>query len=59
MSVINQALGVLIGRGSSPERAERDLHARAVSANIEPLEVAALILAALSPPQPKLDPEPV
>lgn len=52
-SAINQALGVLIGRGSVPEQAERDLYARAVSAGIEPLGVATLILAALSPPQPE------
>ncbi|MEO9199411.1 MAG: hypothetical protein ABI206_11755 [Antricoccus sp.] len=53
MSTINQALGVLIGRGSIPEQAERDLHARAVSAGIEPLGAATLILASLRPPEPK------
>lgn len=53
MSVINQALGVLIGRGSSPIQAERDLYARAASAGIEPLAAATLILAALRPPEPK------
>jgi hypothetical protein len=53
MSAINQALGVLIGRGSSPEQAERDLYARAASAGIEPLGAATLILAALSPPEPE------
>lgn len=57
MAAINQALGVLIGRGSSPEQAERDLYARAVSAGIDPPGAATLILAALSPPQP--EPEPV
>lgn len=51
MSTINQALGVLIGRGSSPEEAERDLYARAASAGIEALGAATLILGALSPPQ--------
>lgn len=53
MSTINQALGVLIGRGSIPEQAERDLHARAVSAGIEPLGAATLILASLGPPEPE------
>jgi hypothetical protein len=58
MSTINQALGVLIGRGSIPEHAERDLYARAASAGIEMLEAATLILASLSPHDPELDPEP-
>ncbi|MGI8665310.1 MAG: hypothetical protein ACR2N4_04680 [Jatrophihabitans sp.] len=58
MSTINQALGVLIGRGSNPEQAERDLYARAASAGIEPYGAATLILAALRPPRPELDPEP-
>lgn len=52
MSAINQALGVLIGHGLSPEQAERDLYARAVSAGIEPYGAAMLILAALMPPKP-------
>lgn len=50
MSSINQALGVLIGRGSTPEQAERDLHGRAARAGIELLAVATLILAALTSP---------
>ncbi|MGI8880256.1 MAG: hypothetical protein ACR2KJ_07055 [Jatrophihabitans sp.] len=58
MSTINQALGVLIGRGSIPEQAERDLYARAASAGIDPLGAATLILAALSPHDPELDPDP-
>ncbi|MEO9200024.1 MAG: hypothetical protein ABI206_14845 [Antricoccus sp.] len=53
MSTINQALGVLIGRGAIPEQAERDLCARAVSAGIEPVGAATLILAGLRPPEPE------
>ncbi len=52
-SVINQALGVLIGRGCRPEEAERQLYARAVSAGIDLVGAATLILAALSPPPPE------
>ncbi|HEY5334807.1 MAG TPA: hypothetical protein VIJ71_02160, partial [Mycobacteriales bacterium] len=55
MSDINQALGVLIGRGSTPEQAERSLYARAATAGIDLLGAATLILAALSPPLPELD----
>jgi hypothetical protein len=52
-SIINQAIGVLIGRGATPEEAERDLHERAVKAGIDPLAAATLILAALTPPGPE------
>jgi hypothetical protein len=55
MSSVNQALGVLIGRGSTPEQAERDLHARAVTAGIDVLAAATLILASLT--QPAANPE--
>ncbi len=51
-SEINQALGVLIGRGSTPEQAERDLHARAARADIDLFAAANLILAAPSLPSP-------
>jgi hypothetical protein len=51
MSSINQALGVLIGRGSTPERAERDLYERAAAAGIELVAAATLVLAALVPPE--------
>lgn len=50
MSSINQALGILIGRGSTPEQAERDLHERAAAAGIELVAAATLVLAALVPP---------
>lgn len=54
MSDINQALGVLIGRGSSPEHAERHLYERAATAGIDLVGAAGLILAALTPvPEPK------
>jgi hypothetical protein len=50
LSSINQALGVLIERGSTPEQAERQLAARAATAGIELAAAAVLILAALTPP---------
>lgn len=53
ISTINQAVGVLIGRGSVPEQAERDLYARAATAGIDPLGAAILTLAALKPPEPE------
>ncbi len=49
MSNINQALGVLIGGGSTTEQAESDLQARATTAGIDVLGAATLILAALKP----------
>lgn len=51
LSYINQALGVLIGRGSAPEQAEQDLHARAAKAGTDILQAAMSILAPLKPPQ--------
>ncbi len=53
MSDINQALGVLIGRGLTPEQAERDLHARAVAAGVDLVGAATLILAGIPPPAPE------
>jgi hypothetical protein len=52
MSSINQALGVLIGRGATPERAERDLHMRAATAGIELAAAATILLTARTPPNP-------
>jgi hypothetical protein len=53
LSSINQALGVLIERGSTPEQAQRELATRAATAGIELAAAAALVLAALTaPPQP-------
>ncbi len=52
MSTINQALGVLIGRGATLEQAERRLGARAASAGIDLLAAATLILAGLGQPRP-------
>jgi hypothetical protein len=53
LSHINQALGVLIGRGAVPEQAERDLYARAATAGIDVSAAATLILAGLTPPEPE------
>ncbi len=54
MSDINQALGVLIGRGSTPDQAERDLYERAATAGIDLGGAAGLVLAALTPvPEPE------
>lgn len=53
MSTISQALGVLIGRGSTPEQAERNLYERAATTRIDPVAVASLILAALTRPVPE------
>ncbi len=50
LSSINQALGVLIEQGSTPEQSEQELAARAAIAGIELAAAAALILAALTPP---------
>lgn len=49
-SAVNQALGVLIGRGSTPEQAERDLYARAVAGGTDLLGAATLTLTTLRPP---------
>jgi hypothetical protein len=51
MSEINQALGVLIGRGAAPEEAERELYAQAAANGIDLLAAAALILASLPRPE--------
>lgn len=55
MSDINQALGVLIGDGSTPEQAERILYARAATVGIDLRGAATLILAVLSPPVSEAD----
>jgi hypothetical protein len=52
-STINQALGVLIGRGFKPEDAERELYAQAATAGVDPEMAAAHILANLKPPNPE------
>jgi hypothetical protein len=43
-SLLNQAIGVLIGRGYSPEQAELEIDARAAAAGHLPVDAAALIL---------------
>lgn len=55
ISTINQAIGVLIGAGSTPEQAERELHARAAAACIELVGAAALVLADLTRLAPRPD----
>ncbi len=52
---VDQALGVLIGRGSTFEHAERELHERAAKGSVELREAAALVLADLTPLDPELD----
>jgi hypothetical protein len=52
---INQALGVLIGRGSTPEQAERDLYARAARTDSDIRDAAISILATLKPPTSESD----
>ena len=51
-SVINQALGVLVGRGATLEQARRDLRQHAAAAGIALLAAATVILAALTPTEP-------
>jgi len=53
MSIINQALGVLIGRGATLEEAERDLAARADRADIDLPKAATLILGSPQPLRPE------
>jgi hypothetical protein len=55
LSLINQALGVLIGRGSAPELAEQTLQARATNAGTDILQAAMSILAALRQPRSESD----
>lgn len=55
MSTINQALGVLIGQGATPDQAERDLAARAADAGIDLPAAATLVLGAAN----RRDPSPV
>jgi hypothetical protein len=52
-STINQALGVLIGRGFKPADAERELYAQAATTGVDPEMAAAHILANLKPPEPE------
>ena len=49
VSVINQAIGVLIGRGYTPEKAERYLTAEGADAGISRHAVSQRILATLTP----------
>jgi hypothetical protein len=48
-SVVNQAIGVLIGRSYTPEQAKRELDARATAAGQTLAEAANIILSGLDP----------
>ncbi|MCA1983791.1 hypothetical protein [Nocardioides nematodiphilus] len=50
ISTINQALGVLIEEGATPEQAERDLATRAIHAGTGLPAAAAMVVAGLHPP---------
>ncbi len=52
ISVVNQALGVLIGDGLTPEEADLYLDARAVELGVDRVAAATLVLAALDGPGP-------
>jgi hypothetical protein len=52
-STINQALGVLIGRGFKPADAERELYAQAATTGVDPEVAAAHVLDNLKPPDPE------
>ena len=45
LSVVNQAVGVLLGQGWTPEDAERELHRLAARAGLELVDAATLVLA--------------
>lgn len=47
-SVINQALGILVGRGYTPEQADQELDTRAVDAGTDRHQAAALVLSEIS-----------
>ena len=55
-SLINQAIGVLIGRGYTPEQAEFEIDARAAAAGHSRSDAADIILS--SPPFDEVDPAP-
>jgi hypothetical protein len=54
VSVINQAIGVLIARGHLPEHAEREIAARATRAGVDPHIAAGRILASPGDPAPEI-----
>lgn len=48
-TVVNQAIGVLIGRGYTPEQAELEIRTRATAAGHTHAEAASSILAGMHP----------
>jgi hypothetical protein len=54
VSVVNQAIGVLIARGNLPEHAERELATQAACAGVDSHIAAVRILASLGDPPPEI-----
>jgi hypothetical protein len=54
VSVINQAIGMLIARGHLPKDAEREITARAAHAGVDRHTAASYVLASLGDPAPEI-----
>lgn len=55
ISIVNRAVGVLIGRGHTPEQAQSTLDTRAVSSGLGAVEIARAVVASTVPPHPDRD----